>query len=495
MLAPRDGTKAAQPLAVTLDVAVDQPLELAHHSVIVGRNLAAGLDVQQIEAGIAALVEDLDLAELAVLARAGELASQSVQLDAGLTGAAGQGQGLAQAQAHVIEVWVEADEHRAQLLGGHLEQAVATKLEHRRDLVGHARVVASRRDAARVRGLRDVEAELDVEQQRLGADALVLEHADDAVDAQVVDEDAIAGHRAARVPACSSSAHLLSSAPKSSSMTGEEELLLAAIQAAPDDDAPRLVHADWLQRRGDVRGEFIATQCMLAAMDDERDDEARADLQARQWEIYDEHAAAWLAEVGLELGEGEFHRGFVEEVRVPFSRLNLEQLGRRAVVRQLWIIPRADGAAPPGFRKLLEWPGLELLRDLSLAESRLGVENIGLLVQSPRLCNLRRLDLRDNLAWTKAIEMIAGSPILAKLVSLDLGDNYLYDDSVRLLADSPHLAGLRELGLEKNRLQTAADLVRARFSDRLESLDLRKNSLTEEARAELRRQFGKRVRL
>jgi uncharacterized protein (TIGR02996 family) len=40
-----------------------------------------------------------------------------------------------------------------------------------------------------------------------------------------------------------------------------EAALLAAIRAAPDDDAPRLVYADWLTERGDARGAMIVAQC------------------------------------------------------------------------------------------------------------------------------------------------------------------------------------------------------------------------------------------
>lgn len=39
-----------------------------------------------------------------------------------------------------------------------------------------------------------------------------------------------------------------------------EDELLAAIVQAPDDDAPRLVFADWLSERGDPRGEQIAVE-------------------------------------------------------------------------------------------------------------------------------------------------------------------------------------------------------------------------------------------
>ena len=41
--------------------------------------------------------------------------------------------------------------------------------------------------------------------------------------------------------------------------------LLAAVLAAPDDDTPRLVYADWLTEQGDgERAEFVRVQCELA---------------------------------------------------------------------------------------------------------------------------------------------------------------------------------------------------------------------------------------
>jgi uncharacterized protein (TIGR02996 family) len=46
----------------------------------------------------------------------------------------------------------------------------------------------------------------------------------------------------------------------------QEEHFLQAILAAPDDDTPRLVYADWLDERGDPRGEFIRLQCELAKL-------------------------------------------------------------------------------------------------------------------------------------------------------------------------------------------------------------------------------------
>jgi uncharacterized protein (TIGR02996 family) len=55
---------------------------------------------------------------------------------------------------------------------------------------------------------------------------------------------------------------------------------LAAIRDDPEDDAPRLVFADWLEERGDCRGEFLRVQCALARLDEE--DPCRAELTRRQ---------------------------------------------------------------------------------------------------------------------------------------------------------------------------------------------------------------------
>ena len=53
-------------------------------------------------------------------------------------------------------------------------------------------------------------------------------------------------------------------------MQTEAEAFLQRIRAFPDDDAPRLVFADWLDEQGDPRGEFIRVQIALAQLDREK---------------------------------------------------------------------------------------------------------------------------------------------------------------------------------------------------------------------------------
>jgi uncharacterized protein (TIGR02996 family) len=44
----------------------------------------------------------------------------------------------------------------------------------------------------------------------------------------------------------------------------EESAFLRAIADAPDDDAPRLVYADWLEERGDPRADYVRVVAQIA---------------------------------------------------------------------------------------------------------------------------------------------------------------------------------------------------------------------------------------
>jgi uncharacterized protein (TIGR02996 family) len=61
---------------------------------------------------------------------------------------------------------------------------------------------------------------------------------------------------------------------------GEDESFLAAISAARDDDTLRLIYADWLEERGDVRSEYLRLLSALAALP-QRQTKKRKPLQAR----------------------------------------------------------------------------------------------------------------------------------------------------------------------------------------------------------------------
>src|SRR6266581_4551694 len=96
------------------------------------------------------------------------------------------------------------------------------------------------------------------------------------------------------------------------------EELVRAIQAAPEDDAPRLVCADWLGERGDPRGEHVLLQVQLARP-------GPADPRAFAWAVRlgQIPTDAWLAPLRALGAEGvsfspsteplKLVRGFVDE--------------------------------------------------------------------------------------------------------------------------------------------------------------------------------------
>ena len=61
----------------------------------------------------------------------------------------------------------------------------------------------------------------------------------------------------------------------------DDDSFLRAIGAAPADDAPRLVYADWLDDHGQPeRAEFIRVQCELACRQGDR--ARRTELRLRE---------------------------------------------------------------------------------------------------------------------------------------------------------------------------------------------------------------------
>ena len=156
----------------------------------------------------------------------------------------------------------------------------------------------------------------------------------------------------------------------------DESAFLAAIREAPQDDALRLIFADWLDGNGDeARGEFIRVQCELARLDekltgvqfgcdgkhshsgqagqiihgilhendprvshhhhDDRCQDPRKSLRSRERDLWLEFWTAWLDKDSVlfpgqggvfvdcrfknKYGEFKFARGFLSHVTLPMK--------------------------------------------------------------------------------------------------------------------------------------------------------------------------------
>lgn len=73
----------------------------------------------------------------------------------------------------------------------------------------------------------------------------------------------------------------------------DDAFLLSAVQANPRDWPTRLVYADWLEERGDVRAEFLRNHYQLATPSARRVPSAK--LLARQRALHPRIDPAWLA--------------------------------------------------------------------------------------------------------------------------------------------------------------------------------------------------------
>jgi uncharacterized protein (TIGR02996 family) len=253
--------------------------------------------------------------------------------------------------------------------------------------------------------------------------------------------------------------------------------LVRAIAEEPDDDARRLVAADWLTGRGDPRGELITLACTGTD-------------PGRQAALIAAHADAWgepLAEVGgswLKTRRFEYRRGFVESAafaggdlawlttllgREPITELEAG-FGLPAVERERLRAEVLRGAVPElaqirkltiaGSAHVLLASGhlgrVATLRLLGDGLSGVGLEAVSALRAGA--CRPARLVIGDRSPHHSSVSLeadaalaLARSDVLARVESL------IADDlSVAALADAP-LGCLTELAVAR-RNTTEADL-------------------------------------
>ncbi|MFO0808814.1 MAG: TIGR02996 domain-containing protein [Gemmataceae bacterium] len=285
----------------------------------------------------------------------------------------------------------------------------------------------------------------------------------------------------------------------------DEAAFLRLIASAPDDDAPRLIYADWLDERGDPRGAFIRAQCALARLP--ANDPRRADLEAVVNQLKAAHAAEWTRRISGLVSGHEFRRGFVEEVTLSADAL-LEHGPELAAAGHLGTVHLPD--VGNDLRRVLNAPAMALVRTLDLVGNRVGDAGAAALMSSSRLANLeaidlsfngltndgvrvlltrrwpklRSLDLRgsDGLGRTGAIR-IGRSSSLPVLETLDVSDNQLDGSGVWALAHSTALPRLADLRLAGNPVgdagarALAGSAVFGRQLERIGTLDLSRTQL------------------
>jgi uncharacterized protein (TIGR02996 family) len=209
----------------------------------------------------------------------------------------------------------------------------------------------------------------------------------------------------------------------------EADALLAAICEAPEDDAPRLVYADWLEEHGqDPWAQAIRLQCEV-----EREPDQVKGMKAKYilWELRDRLLAP-LRELGFDTSpsfgppdhyvnnpiQWDFRRGFVAEVsvgagdeRVRFFSERVDLVFRRFPLQHLRIHPLVGGENDNGYCPT-PWEA---------PKPPVSNDTLANLLAHPCLLQLRTLDLSGNDLDDRAAELLATTPNLAGLRALKLG--------------------------------------------------------------------------
>jgi uncharacterized protein (TIGR02996 family) len=240
------------------------------------------------------------------------------------------------------------------------------------------------------------------------------------------------------------------------------DAFLQAILDAPDDDAPRLLFADWLEEYGDSdRAEFIRIQVALAWPSSG----LAPALWSRQRELLDRHGQEWSAPARAVAASCAFARGFIEEIEAEASAFldGAAELFRQAPVRRVrlhW--ERGPLLAASHIPRLADCTSLKRLNHLDLSDNILGSDGLQALLVAAPLTGLTSLSLRECRVGDRGARALAQSPLLTQLAWLDLSGNDIGPAGVRALAQTLEgrqlkggLSRLRELLLQGNPLGDA----------------------------------------
>ncbi|GIW82005.1 MAG: hypothetical protein KatS3mg105_3812 [Gemmatales bacterium] len=236
----------------------------------------------------------------------------------------------------------------------------------------------------------------------------------------------------------------------------QEYGLLQAIIEDPDDDMPRLIYADWLEERGDARGEFIRVQCSLARLSG--DDPEISSLRQREQELHDEYADTWRRRLPPPLRSQRFVRGFVETAQLDFESFLRyhDVISQTSPIRTLNLSPPDDVFATnvlPYATQIGRCCFPKSLRKLKLHGWYLGDSELTVLLTGENFPDhLETLSLRRNVIHDRGAAALANCSRLRSLRVLDLVGNQITWLGAEAMLRSKSLAGVRSFCLDRNLL-------------------------------------------
>lgn len=264
-------------------------------------------------------------------------------------------------------------------------------------------------------------------------------------------------------------------------MTGDEHALVQAIIAAPDDDLPRLVYADWLDENDrPERAEIIRVECELAKLfiRDPATDLRAKELKARGQALFGLRRQ-WQDDIRISLPPNRlthvyFKRGMVSIAwcTTKYFATNAAAMFAAAPIRSVQL----TRPTTKGIDAVTSTPEWNRLSGLHLDADEVSADVLrSIMDRAPE--QLRTLKVysstgnaRPPNTWIDRsgalVRAIAEARRLTGLERLSLMNAGVGNDGGEALADSPWLANLKTLVLTGNPL---TDRVQDRLRDRFGS--------------------------
>lgn len=334
----------------------------------------------------------------------------------------------------------------------------------------------------------------------------------------------------------------------------DEQGFLTAIVANPDDDAPRLIYADWLdeRNRGDdaARAAFIRLQCRLESPTIRAQE--RRQLQSAAKAILKNHEKTWTEPLRAIKGvrSYRFRRGFLDGITIsattfvknaqkifeaaptirsayfPEASNEVHQLAQCEYLSRLAVIDlhkmcvcghcpihndllalfycehlkslqhlnishnRIDIRLIKSFVDINQFPGLTYLNLSNNPLKDGGVRIIGAAEWDAR--RLTTLDISKTQLYGKGLKTLGKSSNLPHLHTLILRDNIISNDELKSFIATPLFAQLTSLDLSGSLSGDSGAQILAEAPDtpKLQTLRVQDCRLTEAGKKQLKRRFG-----
>ncbi len=185
--------------------------------------------------------------------------------------------------------------------------------------------------------------------------------------------------------------------------------LLRAILDNPEDDAVRLVYADWLEENGETdHAEFIRVQCEVEHLDPL--DDGYYPLRRRERELWSVYARKWARALDRPIKEVTFRRGFPDQLSMTVGKFLAcgEKLFANWPIRGV-VLRRGKGT----IEDLARSPLLGKIRKLSFREYQTNSEEIQILLDHLHAHQVEELEFTgvgfDHRAATKLTTTLPSS--------------------------------------------------------------------------------------